>query len=233
LLNISYIYQLPLENLLGKFSGWADSDPTNTVAGHGFTDAQKTFLRGWEISGITLFSSGTPFSVVNGGSTSGISGIDNAGVASGTEPDSYPDIIQNAPQSPGSQSAGNGVLGPLLGNPNQFVAPTGLTYGNAGRNFFRNPGRLNFDISLTKNVPLKKEGTSLQFRIETFNTFNHTQFQIYDPSNPGSSGNNVITCYAGANNSAGDSSCLSGNSFLHPIDAHRPRTIQLGVKFLF
>jgi hypothetical protein len=125
------------------------------------------------------------------------------------------------------------VLGPLLGNPNEFVAPTGLTYGNAGRNFFRNPSRLNFDISLTKNVKLKREGTALQFRLETFNTFNHTQFRIYDPSNPGSSGNNVITCYAGTNNSAGDSSCLSGNSFLHPIDAHRPRTMQLGVKFLF
>jgi Carboxypeptidase regulatory-like domain len=233
LLNISYIYQLPLLRWADKFTGWADDDPTNQIASHGFTDLQKGLLEGWELSGITLFSSGTPFSVVNGGSTSGISGIDNAGVASGTAPDSYPDIIQNAPKSTGAQSSGNGVIGPLLGNPNAFVAPTGLTYGNAGRNFFRNPSRLNFDISLTKNVKLKREGTALQFRLETFNTFNHTQFRIYDPSNPGSTGNNVITCYAGTNNSAGDSSCLAGNSFLHPINAHRPRTIQLGVKFLF
>ena len=32
---------------------------------------------------------------------------------------------------------------------------------------------------------------------------------------------------------AGASSCQAGASFLHPVDAHRPRTIQLGVKFLF
>jgi hypothetical protein len=51
--------------------------------------------------------------------------------------------------------------------------------------------------------------------------------------NPGDTGNNVINCYGGADNSAGDRSCLAGNSFLHPVDAHRPRTIQLGVKFMF
>jgi hypothetical protein len=120
-----------------------------------------------------------------------------------------------------------------LGNPNLFAAPTGLTYGSAGRNFFRNPSRVNFDMSLTKNVKLRKESRSLQFRLETFNTFNHTQFRIYDPSNPGNTGNNVITCYAGASNLAGDSSCLAGNSFLRPVDAHRPRTMQMGVKFFF
>ena len=88
-------------------------------------------------------------------------------------------------------------------------------------------------MALTKNVKLHKETQSLQFRLETFNTFNHTQFRIYDPSNPGNTGNNVITCYAGMSNLAGDSSCLAGNSFLRPVDAHRPRTMQVGVKFLF
>jgi Carboxypeptidase regulatory-like domain len=234
LLNISYIYQLPLLNWIGKFTGWADSDPTNQIASQGTTDFQKSLLEGWEVSGITLFASGTPFSVVNGGSSSGVSGVDNAGVASGPSPDSYPDIAINAPPLTAAQrNAGTGAFGPLLGNLNRFVAPTGLTYGNAGRNFFRNPSRLNFDLSLTKNVKLKRESQSLQFRLETFNTFNHTQFRIYDPSNPGSSGNNIITCYNGDNFSAGDSSCLAGNSFMRPINAHRPRTIQLGIKYLF
>ena len=230
LLNISYIYQLPLLRMWSGFTGWADNDPTNTIAGHGFTDFQRSFLQGWELSGITLFATGTPFSVVNGGSVSGISGIDNAGVASGTTPDSYPDVARNAAPLTGGTS---GVIGPFLGNPNEFVAPTGLTYGNAGRNFFRNPSRLNFDVSLAKNVKLKREGQSLEFRIETFNTFNHTQFRIYDPANPGNAGNNVITCYEGTNNSAGAPACLTGNSFLHPVDAHRPRTMQLGAKFFF
>jgi hypothetical protein len=232
LLNISYIYELPLLRWADKFTSWADEDPTNEVASHGFSEREKTFLSNWELSGITLFASGTPFSVVNGGSTSGISGVDNAGVASGPSPDSYPDLAPRPLTAISGQSAGTGVIGPLIGNPNLFVAPTGLTYGNAGRNFLNNPSRLNFDIALTKNVKVR-EGSSLQFRIETFNTFNHTQFRIYDPSNPGNTGNNVITCYGGANNSAGDSSCMAGSSFLHPVDAHRPRTLQLGVKFLF
>jgi hypothetical protein len=233
LMNLSYIYQLPLLRIVDKFTSWADEEQSNQIARPEFTNFEKSLYEGWELSGITLFSTGTPFSVVNGGSVSGISGIDNAGVASGPSPDSYPDVIRNPAAFSGAVAAGNGNIGPILGNPNQFVAPTGLTYGNAGRNFFRNPGRLNFDLSITKHVRLKKEGTSLQFRLETFNTFNHTQFRIYDPSNPGNPGNNVITCYAGANNFAGDASCLAGNSFLHPVDAHRPRTVQLGVKFNF
>jgi hypothetical protein len=234
LLNVNYIYELPLLKLGEKLTGWADQDSTNQIASHGSSDFQRRLWSNWEISGITLFASGTPFSVVNGGSTSGVSGIDNAGVASGPSPDSYPDIfISPPPLSASQRNGGANTFGPLLGNLNTFVAPTGLTYGNAGRNFFRNPSRLNFDLSLSKYVKFKRESQSLQFRIETFNTFNHTQFRIYDPSNPGSSGNNVITCYAGDNLSAGDSSCLAGNSFLRPIDAHRPRTMQLGVKFLF
>jgi hypothetical protein len=30
-----------------------------------------------------------------------------------------------------------------------------------------------------------------------------------------------------------DPGCLSGSSFLHPIDAHRPRTLQFGLKLSF
>jgi hypothetical protein len=86
-------------------------------------------------------------------------------------------------------------------------------------------------MSLIKDFQTS-ESTSLEFRAEAYNVFNHTQFSIYDPSRPGNPGNNVITCYGGANNSAGDPSC-AGTPFLHPIDAHSPRTVQFGVKFLF
>jgi len=44
--------------------------------------------------------------------------------------------------------------------------------------------------------------------------------------------NSGISCYGGAINSAGDSSCLD-NSFLHPSGAHNPRILQLGLKFIF
>jgi hypothetical protein len=232
LLNVSYIYALPLERWVNDFVSFGDDDPTNQVRGHGLSDWGKSFWSGWELSGITIYSSGTPFSVINDGSPAGISTADNAGVVAVVGPGAYPDVVKSG-YCP-TRDVGGDLFGPILGNPCEFVAPQGLTYGNAGRNALNNPSRLNFDTSLQKNMKLSERGT-LQFRLETFNTFNHTQFRIYDPSNPGNPGNNVISCYGGASQgySAGYSGCLPDSSFLRPVDAHRPRTIQLGVKYLF
>jgi len=233
LLNVSYVYQLPVSafyKLLHPF----DDDPTNTVSskGNGPSAGFKRFWDNWEISGITLFQTGTPFSVLNGGQPDGVAPADNAGVVTVSGPASYPDLAADSGSKPSSMSGAGVAFGPLLGNPGRFVAPTGLTFGNAGRNSFSNPQRTNFDIALAKHFPMS-EGRSFEFRLETFNTFNHTQFRIYDPSHPGNPGNNVITCYGGSNNSAGDPGCLASSSFLHPVDAHRPRTVQVGIKFLF
>ncbi|HTR48120.1 MAG TPA: carboxypeptidase regulatory-like domain-containing protein [Verrucomicrobiae bacterium] len=236
LLNLSYIYTLPLEHLYEKIFLWGDQEPTNTVAGSGLSAGAKSFLSNWELSGITLYSSGTPFSVIDGGCSCGISSLDNAGVAAVQGPGAYPDVSAANKSAPFVSSLG-GAPGPLLGNPARFVAPQGLTYGNAGRNAVDNPSRLNFDVSISKDVDFA-EGRSLQFRLETFNLFNSSQFRVYDPSNPGNPGNNNITCYGSSSNllpanSADDPSCVATSAFLHPVDAHRPRTLQLGVKFLF
>jgi hypothetical protein len=47
--------------------------------------------------------------------------------------------------------------------------------GNAGRNSFQQPGINNWDLTLFKNFRIA-ERFNTQFRWETFNTFNHTQF---------------------------------------------------------
>ena len=60
--------------------------------------------------------------------------------------------------------------------------------------FLNNPARTNFNMSLLKHFPLAHE-RNVEFRIEAFNVFNHTQFRIYDPSHPGNTGNNVVNCY--------------------------------------
>ena len=243
LLNISYIYQVPSLRVKHFFHLF-DDDPTNEVAnkqGNYWSEGTlgRALFDNWEVSGITVYQTGTPFSVLNGGSPD-VASSDNAGVASGALYGSYPDVNTNKNQLylPGG-SGQMSAFGPLLGNPSQFVAPTGLTYGNTGRNYLNNPSRVNFDMTLTKNWALN-ERYSFQFRIEAFNIFNHTQFRIYNPSRTGNPGNNVINCYGGAavdpsdtSYSAGDASCLQTSSFLHPIDAHRPRTMQLGVKFNF
>jgi hypothetical protein len=242
LLSVSYIYDLPMLHLGQKIREWAhayDSDKQETSETAPLPDSGsgigKKLLDGWQISGIAVFQSGTPFSVINGGSGA-ISVLDNAGVANGIGAGSYPDVIdsRDAVRPVGGNNSKS--FGPLLGNPNIFVAPRGLTFGNAGRNVLNNPHRTNFDLSILKHYAIT-ESSVLEFRAEAFNIFNHTQFRIYNPD-VGNTGSNVISCYGGPNNTAGFTApggvdCLTGNSFLHPVDAHRPRTIQFGLKFSF
>jgi hypothetical protein len=232
LFSLSYVYQLPLMKLWEAMETF-DDDPTNEISNHHSDESRRIagrFFANWEFSGITIYQSGTPFSILNAGSVDGISVPDNAGVVTVAGPASYVDLATNP--FPVSKFANNvSTFGPILGNPGLFAAPRGLTFGSTGRNYFRNPRRTNFDMALAKYFPLS-EGRSIQLRIEAFNVFNHTQFRIYDPSHPGNAGNNIVSCYGGANGNAGDPACDT-SSFLHPIDAHRPRTMQIGFKFQF
>lgn len=245
LLNISYIYDLPnlSTTLSGLGSGHAGDSTEDDVP---LPASPSRFLRvlgdGWQVSGITVFQSGTPFSVINGGSGS-VSVLDNAGVANGegVGAGSYPDLAIHPGPAP-DERLNSRSFGPLLGNPNMFVAPRGLTFGNAGRNFLNNPHRTNFDLSLLKHFKVT-ESKVLEFRAEAFNIFNHTQFRIYNPD-LGNTGSNKISCYGGPNYTAGfagevvngvtqGTDCVTGSAFLHPVDAHRPRTLQFGLKFSF
>jgi hypothetical protein len=245
-LSLSYIVDLPLPRILYNFTHFLDDDPTNQLSTHKTAAGSASYqpsalsdflLRGWQLSGITVFQTGTPFSVINGGSPGGIGVADNGGVANYFGTGSYADC-NGSPYS-GTPFAGNNAqsFGPLLANPGAFVAPRGLTFGDCGRNSLKNPNRTNFNVSLLKHFKVFGE-RDLEFRTEAFNVFNHTQFRIYDPSHPGNTGNNVIGCYGGANVNysaagGGGVNCLTGNSFLHPVDAHDSRILQFGLKLSF
>src|SRR4029077_18181059 len=196
ILNIGYVYDLP------------------SLKGTG--TAQK-ILGGWQLSGITTFKSGTPFSVVKTANFG-----DNAGVANGVGSGSFADLIGDPKASPRVRFI-QGVPGPLLFNPGAYAAPRGLTFGNSGRNSLRRPRRTNFDIALLKHFSIS-EHIKFEFRAEAFNIFNHTQWDAI---------NNSLNCYVGPSNSAGDPSCIEASNFLHPGSAHRSRVLQLGLKFMF
>jgi len=203
-------------------------------------------LGGWQWTGITLLQSGTPFSVYNRGNGV-IAPADNAGVGNldsqidnlgSLSAGSYPDLVGN-PRA-GVQGGPDYGYGPLLYNPAVFVAPTGLTFGDAGRNILNNPWRTNFDMALIKHFAIT-ESKYFEFRAEAFNVFNHTEFSWLG-GDGGSAGDNsgqgnadsVVGCYGGANNSAGDPSCLpSATGFLRPGAAHAARILQLAGKFIF
>jgi Carboxypeptidase regulatory-like domain/TonB dependent receptor/TonB-dependent Receptor Plug Domain len=58
----------------------------------------------------------------------------------------------------------------------------GTAFGDSATGIVNGPGQANLDLSLSKNIPLPwpKEGSSLQFRAEFFNAFNHPQFAVPD-----------------------------------------------------
>jgi hypothetical protein len=131
---VSYVYELP------QFRGK-----------NGFL---KGVLSGWQLSGISRFESGTPFSITMPGDLAGIGG--------------------------GSQRPN--ITGPINLDKTQarwfsgsFAIPAQGTFGSLGRNVVRGPGINNWDVSLSKRTSIR-ENVSLQFRAEFFNFFNHTQW---------------------------------------------------------
>jgi len=247
LLHVSYIYDLPMVHILDSLLHFADSDPTNQAASYpgrsydprawSNSKAVQTALGGWKLSGLTLFETGIPFTVVNNGSPTGIGALDNAGVANGVGSGSYPDLSGISAHSRKPAGGNNSQsVGPLLLNPAAFIAPRGLTFGNAGRNDLNNPRRWNTDLALLNHFSVL-ERVDAELRIEAFNVFNMTQFRIYDPT-LGNQAENEVSCYGGYTSyysaSGGEGSdCLTGSSFLHPVDAHRPRTLQFALKLMF
>jgi hypothetical protein len=274
LLSVSYVYALP--KLSSAFDRWDNGSGTASPNGLPATQNPSRFGKalfdGWEWSGITVFQSGIPFSVINGGSSNSISTLDTAGVANGAGAGSYADVVGNPYSKPPAGGTNPQSIGPLLLNPAAFVAPRGLTFGNSGRDFLNNPSRLNFDMAWLKHFKVT-EASNLEFRAEIFNIFNHTQFRIYDP-NVGNTASNIISCYgpgaysynpggqpliSSTSNLSGfpdfsaaggsaevtsyadgvvtqtkeTTNCLKGSSFLHPVSAHRPRTMQFGLKYTF
>jgi hypothetical protein len=63
-------------------------------------------------------------------------------------------------------------------NRNAVAIPTDRSqpFGNAGRNTVRGPAFFQTDLGLHKQFPLFSETTKLEFRVEAFNLFNHSNF---------------------------------------------------------
>jgi hypothetical protein len=127
-------------------------------------------LDGWEISSIVSFVSGAPtpinYSFVTAADVTGASGV---GVDSRVNLTCDPNL-------------GRGERTIYRAFDTSCVAPptrAGLGIGSASKYPFTGPGTNNFDISLFKNFRLS-ESRRAQFRIETYNSFNHAQFTAVD-----------------------------------------------------
>jgi hypothetical protein len=179
-------------------------------------------LGGWEYSGIMTFATGTPFSV--------LVPFDNAGVANGLTNGgaafAYADRISDPRTGipPTPPPSGGQTIGPYIYNPNAYVAPVGLTFGDSGRNSLTNPHRINFDMALFKHFKIT-ERLGFEFRGEAFNIFNHTEWG-YIAGDGGSGASNSSNLTSGTN-------IFTGADFMNALTAHNPRILQLGAKLIF
>ena len=179
-------------------------------------------LGGWQVSGIGTWQTGTPFSAYNGDFG------DNAGLGNGVAGNagagqSYADVISNPHQNIPQFDPASG-FGHFIANPNAFADPQGLTLGNSGRNFLRNPGHWNIDMALFKHFRIT-ESMGFEFRAEAFNIFNHVEYGPLAGDQGGAAGS--------AGFSSGTGTFVPGSNFLQVGTAYSPRILQLGAKFLF
>lgn len=178
---VTYRYDLPLERWLKHSKGWAE---------------------GWTISGITRASTGFPVTLHADGDNSLTGSIPNGVNNHSTDLPDY----NGAPLD----LNGNPRNGLPYFNTSAFSDNALGTPGSAGRRSFFGPGGLNFDMALLKNTRLS-ESKVIQFRLETFNTFNHTQF------------------FGPAAVDGGVDTPLFG----HVVSAAPPRLMQVALKFTF
>ncbi len=200
---LNYIYAMPFFK-----------NSTNALA--------RQTLGGWQLSGISSFFTGEPTDF-----NCGVNGI-SSGLGGGYRCD----VV-------GKVQIKKGVFDdPTYGPTRTWWDPSTVAqpqfselfangesnmFGNMGRNILAGPGRNNWDLALEKNVStpwFRGEHATVQFRLETFNTFNHTQYQY---ANTGCSGK---TPFGGV--------CTENNNSPGEFNtAWDPREMQLGLKFIF
>ncbi len=214
---ISYVYELPFF--------------------HDSVGLEHKVLGGWEVSGITTFQSGLPFSILDSaagtaflgaGSTPllGASLADGSTIASGYAGGSLSNRINNGYLNPAAF-----VSAPLL-YPTQCASDSNFCttgFGDLQRNAYRGPFQQNWDFSAIKNFRIT-ERQNLRFTADFFNIWNHANFgnpQVTDVES-------IITC-----TSPGTPGCsTNGLSTASPFGRinttiGQPRLIQFSLRYSF
>jgi hypothetical protein len=189
----NYIYSLPIFN---KTNGLAHS-----------------LLGGWQLAGTFVKETGEPAPAQFGGVNDpvGLGGAGSFGsFANIVNPIHYHHKVGNW-----FDTYANGGVGSLAADPQAPPTPgydggPNLGFGNGRRDTFVGPGRVDFTTSLYKNFAIT-ERAHFEFRAESYNTFNHTEFQ------------NINTTWANS----------TGGQYGTATSDWGPRVSQLGSKIVF
>lgn len=166
--------------------------------------AADALLGGWQLSAITTFQTGFPFNLTQNPQPGGFNSA-------------YFFSFGFRPNQIGDPNLGHKSINEWFNTAAFAPAPYGV-YGDEKRNNLTQPGINNWDIGLTKTFQFT-EKASFQFRLETFNTFNHTQYGV-DPQAP-----NAALGAVDQN--------ISSPTFGRVLSARPGRIVQLGGKISF
>jgi hypothetical protein len=172
----SYIWALPFDRL--------------------FANGPKRLTQGWQIQGITRFSTGFPIPLNQSKGDFTLWGSSPTDMPDRVGPLQILDPRKPNPDCPTANNTGCYFIPPTQNlatpsTPGQITAAclpsVGAfalncvpgTFGTANRRFFHGPGFNNTDFGLLKHTVIK-ESLAFDVRMEFFNIFNHTQFM-----NPG------------------------------------------------
>ena len=151
----------------------------------------KSTVGGWELSGIVTATSGLPVNPQLTGGQSG-NGLPNA---------------TNRPNRIAAVSYPH-TAGEWF-NTAAFASPAVGAWGDSGHNSLRGPNRQNWNLSLFKSFVISEaRGSRFEFRAESFNTWNHTEFDQV-------------------------SNALGSSNFGQVTSAFDPRVFQLGAKLYY
>jgi len=172
-------------------------------------------IGGWQLNASTTIESGVPFTPsyqdCGGDRDAGPCRPDKAGaVGAGSR--------SGSPQTPGYwfQTTGGQDLATNGQTIGPWRRPEKGTFGNITRNSFRGPRFWDSDISLFKSFAFT-ERLKGQFRVESFNTFNHINLDLPD---------GCVDCGTGGR-------ITSAVNFLFPLAAQATRQIQFALRLDF
>jgi hypothetical protein len=172
--------------------------------------ATRAILDNWQISGIASYVSGGPAGA-SSGSAQGITyttvdSVDTTGGGDGARVVLTADPMRGAPHKFAEWFDTSVVQRPSQ----SYLTPSGqvvLSNGISGFHPVTNPGYSNFDTALFKNF-LVKERLAIQLRLETYNTFNHPEFNGLDTGARFDKNGNQVNATFGQINSAASARIL-------------------------
>jgi hypothetical protein len=167
-----------------------------------FGNGPKRLTQGWQLQGITRFSTGFPVQLNQANGDASLAGSSTTDMPNQVGPVVTVNPRKSNPGCPTADGTGCFFL------PSAFAVNTDLgTFGTANRRFFHGPGFNNTDFGMLKRTVFK-EHYAFDVRLEFFNIFNHAQFD------PGTGSGNI-----------------SGSSFGIVTTARDPRIGQVSAKF--